>query len=221
MSSLVFYNQRTNMNYYPILLCFYILFTSFSCGVQNVPEQEGLKKDLQGLSVMYVASGCFWCVEAVYESVKGVAEAESGYSGGKTTDPTYQSIGTGKTGHAEAVKVYYNSEFVSFETLIKVFYNSGDPTTLNKQGPDRGSQYRSILFYQNEEEKEAIKRLTKKFQSEFEDPIITEVLPFEKFYIAEEYHQNFEKRNPSNSYVRAVSIPRLLRFQAKMPEILK
>jgi len=209
------------MKYYPLLFSFFILFSSFSCGVNSVPAKPNKIDNLEAYSVMYVASGCFWCVEAVYESVKGVIEAESGYSAGETDNPTYQTIGTGTTGHAEAVKIYYDPELVTFTTLIEVFYNSGDPTTPNRQGPDKGTQYRSILFYQTEEEKKIIEQVTAEFVPQFENPIVTEILKFEEFYIAEEYHQNFEKRNPSNSYVRAVSIPRLNRFKAKMPEILK
>jgi len=209
------------MNYYLIFFSLYILFSSFSCGVNNVPEESTKAENLEEYQVMYVASGCFWCVEAVYESVKGVIEAESGYSGGETDNPTYQSIGTGRTGHAEAVKVYYDTEKVSFRTLVEVFYNSGDPTTPNRQGPDSGSQYRSILFYETAEEKKTIEEVTKEFSSQFDKPIITEILEFEKFYMGEEYHQNFESRNPNNPYVKAVSIPRLNRFKAKMPEVLK
>jgi len=209
------------MKFYLFLFSLYITLSSFSCGVKSVPGESQSLLDLEKASVAYVASGCFWCVEAVYESVKGVIEAESGYSGGNTDDPTYQTIGTGTTGHAETVKIYYDPDVLSFETLVKVFYNSGDPTTLNQQGPDKGTQYRSILFYQSEEEKETIERVTESFRSVFKDEISTEISAFKKFYIAEEYHQNFEKRNPSNRYVQAVSIPRLKKFKAKMPEILK
>ena len=170
----------------------------------------------------YFASGCFWCVEAVFESVKGVKEAESGYSGGIIKNPSYEQICTGKLRHAEAVKVIYNPEVVSYSTLVDVFFNSHDPSTLNRQGPDSGPQYRSIAFYQNEKEKQII---TNKIKALLEGKrflkITTEVKPFEVFYKAEEYHQDYEKRNPNNSYVRAVSLPRLNAFKARMPEVLK
>jgi len=187
------------------------------------PSAEKSTKNLEDLSTAYFASGCFWCVEAVYESVKGVEEAVSGYEGGHTDNPTYRAIGTGKTGHAEAVEVYYDPEVVSYNTLLKVFFGSGDPTTLNKQGPDRGTQYRSIIFYKNEEEKmQAEKMIAQKTADKvFDNPIITEVIPHSKFYKAEDYHQDYEKLNPTNPYVRSVSIPRLKRFQAKFPELLK
>ena len=179
---------------------------------------EMQKKD----KVAYFASGCFWCVEAIFESVEGVREAVSGYAGGNTINPTYQKIGTGTTGHAEAVAVYYNPEKVSFKTLVDVFFGSHDPTTKNGQHPDYGSQYRSIAFYTNEKEKQIIKAAIKKLNKEvYNGKIVTEVTEHTKFYVAEEYHQNFEKRNPYNSYVRNVSIPRLKRFQKKFPGILK
>jgi peptide-methionine (S)-S-oxide reductase len=172
--------------------------------------------------VAYFASGCFWCVEAIFESVAGVEEAVSGYAGGFTKDPTYESIGTGKTGHAEAVAVYYNPEKVSFETLVKVFFGSHDPTTVNGQKPDYGTQYRSIAFYENDKEKGIIENTISKLNEEFySGKIATEVTKLSKFYEAEEYHQDFEKRNPNQGYVKAVSVPRLNKFKKKFPYLLK
>jgi len=171
--------------------------------------------------VAYFASGCFWCVEAVFESVKGVEEAFSGYAGGFTDNPTYQSIGTGKTGHAEAVAVYYNPAEVSFETLVTVFFGSHDPTTVNGQKPDYGTQYRSIAFYKTEAQKTIIDNAIAELQKQHTKKIATEVTLFTKFYKAEDYHQDFERRNPNQGYVKAVSIPRLNRFKKKFPELLK
>lgn len=172
--------------------------------------------------VAYFASGCFWCVEAIFESVRGVEEAVSGYAGGDTKNPTYQRIGTGRTGHAETVAVYYNPKVVSFETLVKVFFGSHNPTTVNGQHPDYGTQYRSIAFYTNDKEKTIISKMIFDLNKEkYNGKIATEVIQLKKFYKAEEYHQDFEKRNPNQSYVRAVSIPRLNRFKAKFPELLK
>ena len=195
----------------------------FSCGTTTSQNNKEWKsdKDLSGYSTAYFASGCFWCVEAVYESVEGVAESISGYSGGHTENPTYESSNTGRTGHAEAVEIYYDPEVVSFETLVKVYYASQDPTQVNGQGPDRGSQYRSIIFYQNDEEKRIAEQYKKAVAQELDKPVATEIVPFEKFWIAEDYHQDFEKRNPNQRYVLAVSVPRLKRFQAKHPELLK
>lgn len=172
--------------------------------------------------VAYFASGCFWCVEAIFESVEGVSEAVSGYAGGHTDNPTYNSIGTGRTGHAETVAVYYDPQKVSFKTLVDVFFGSHNPTTKNGQHPDYGTQYRSIAFYSNDEEKKIIEDAIEKLNKEkYNGKIATEVTKHKKFYEAEAYHQNYEKRNPYNSYVRNVSIPRLNRFKKKFPHLLK
>lgn len=180
----------------------------------EVPPQDGLKR-------AYFASGCFWCVEAVFESVKGVKEAISGYSGGHTKNPTYEESNTGRTGHAEAVEVIYDPEIVDFSTLTDVFFGSMDPTQRNGQGPDIGSQYRSIIFFQNQQQKQIIEEKIKDLASEYTKPIAVEVLPFQKFWKAEAYHQNYERRNPNDRYIQNVSIPRINRFKAKFPELLK
>lgn len=174
------------------------------------------------LKTAYFASGCFWCVEAIYESVNGVEEAVSGYSGGHTTNPTYRSINTGKTGHAETVAVYYNPKKVSFKDLVVVYFASHDPTTKNGQHPDYGSQYRSIAFYKNEKERKIIQQAINKLNKEkYNGKIVTEVKKFHKFYKAETYHQDYEKLNPANPYIMNISIPRLKRFQKKLPELIK
>lgn len=189
----------------------------------NAPLAIATEQDLSNYSVAYFASGCFWCVEAVFESVRGVKEAVSGYSGGTTDNPTYRSIGTGTTGHAEAVAVHYDPSLVSFQDLLVVFFDSQDPTTSNRQGPDYGSQYRSIAFYQNDEERSLIEAYIKELDASgvYDAPIVTEVTKFEKFFEAEDYHQNYERLNPNEPYVKGVSIPRLNRFKAKHPELLK
>jgi peptide-methionine (S)-S-oxide reductase len=179
-----------------------------------------MNQDLDSLQTAYFASGCFWCVEAVFESVKGVQEAESGYSGGASKNPTYEEICTGRSGHAESVKVYYDSSIVSYETLVDVFFNSHDPSTLNRQGPDSGTQYRSAIFYETDEERKIAKAAIKKLRSNG-TRVTTEVTPLDVFWIAEDYHQDYERNHPNQSYVRAVSIPRLNAFKAKMPEVLK
>jgi peptide-methionine (S)-S-oxide reductase len=177
----------------------------------------------QGMKKAYFASGCFWCVEAIYESVKGVSETYSGYAGGLTKNPNYTQIGTGRTGHAEAVEVIYDPKIVSFETLVLVFFGSHDPTTANRQGPDYGSQYRSIAFYTSDQEREIIQDYIQTLEEGryFSKEIVTEIKPLEKFYYAEEYHQDYEKNNPNNPYVKQVSIPRLLKFKKQYPELLK
>lgn len=178
--------------------------------------------DTEGLSRAYFASGCFWCVEAVYESVKGVEESLSGYAGGHTENPTYEQSNTGKTGHAEAVEIFYDPDVVSFATLVDVYFGSQNVTQVNGQGPDRGSQYRSIIFYQNEEEKriidEKIAALNKELAPE---KVAAEVMPFERFWLGEDYHQDYERLHPNQRYIQGVSVPRLKKFQAKFPDILK
>ena len=173
------------------------------------------------LATAYFASGCFWCVEAVYESVKGVREVISGYAGGHTKNPTYEESNTGKTGHAEAVEVIYDPATVSFSSLVDVYFGSQNPTQVNGQGPDNGSQYRSIIFYNNEAEKKIIEEKKAALAKQLNATIAAEVMPFEKFWRAEEYHQDYEKLHPNNPYIQNVSIPRLNRFKKKFPELLK
>ncbi|WP_373057022.1 peptide-methionine (S)-S-oxide reductase MsrA [Zunongwangia sp. H14] len=180
----------------------------------EVPGQDGLKR-------AYFSSGCFWCVEAIYESVKGVKEAISGYAGGHTKNPTYEESNTGRTGHAESVEVIYDPDVVDFRTLVRVYFGSQDPTQVNGQGPDIGSQYRSIIFYQNQEQKEIIEEVKAEVAKEFNEPIAAEILPFQKFWKAEAYHQNYEENHPENPYIQNVSIPRINRFKNKFPELLK
>ncbi len=190
---------------------------------RQTATQKPTQAELAKLSKAYFASGCFWCVEAVFESVKGVKEAVSGYAGGTEKNPTYRQVSAGSTGHTETVEVYYDPEVVSYETLVKVYYGSHDPTTVNGQHPDYGSQYRSVIFYTNEAEKEIAEAFKAKLDAsgEYSAPIATEIVPYVKFWPAEDYHQDYEKNNPNQGYVRSVSIPRLKRFQAKFPELLK
>ena len=180
----------------------------------EVPMKNGKAK-------AYFASGCFWCVEAIYESVKGVDEVINGYSGGYTSNPTYEASNTGRTGHAEAVEVIYDPQVISFATLVDVYFASQNPTQINGQGPDNGSQYRSIIFYQNDNQKQIILKKKEALSKILNKEVAAEVYPFQKFWKAEDYHQNYEKLHPENRYVQGVSVPRLNRFKAKMPELLK
>lgn len=190
---------------------------------EQAPVQQVLQKPIDGLSKAVFASGCFWCVEAVFESVTGVEEVISGYAGGDANTANYSDVSAGRTKHAEAVEVYYDPEVITYETLLEVFFGSQDPTTLNRQGPDAGTQYRSAIFYQNDEELRQAKAYITKLEADkvFAKPITTTLEPLEKFYAAEEYHQDFEARNPNQSYVKAVSVPRLKKFQKKYPHLLK
>lgn len=180
-------------------------------------------EELQEYETAYFASGCFWCVEAIFESVKGVKEVVSGYSGGPETNPSYEQVAYGRTGHAEAVEVFYDPLEISFFQLVQVFFGSHDPTSLNRQGPDRGAQYRSIAFYKDDKQKKVIETYIKALEDNkvYDQPIVTQVVPFEVFYKAEEYHQDYERKNPNNGYIQNISIPRLNRFKKNFPEYLK
>jgi len=170
------------------------------------------------------AEGCFWHAEAVFESVKGVQEAVSGYAGGTTKNPTYEDVGTETTGHAETVNVYYDSSVIDYPTLLKVFFASQDPTQVNGQGPDLGSSYRSIAFYRNATEKKEIEDYIANLTAsgKYNKPIATQVVPFTVFWRAEDYHQDYIQHHPTgNPYVENVSIPDVKEFQAKFPELIK
>lgn len=189
---------------------------------QEVANQKPVEVAMQnGKAKAYFASGCFWCVEAIYEHVKGVDEVINGYSGGHTKNPTYESSNTGRTGHAEAVEVIYDPEVVSFATLVDVYFGSQDVTQVNGQGNDRGSQYRSIIFYQNDAQKKIIEEKKSALAKKLNEKIAAEVYPFQKFWVAEDYHQNYERLHPNDGYIRNVSVPRLNRFKSKFPELLK
>ncbi len=181
----------------------------------QVPMQDGLKR-------AYFASGCFWCVEVIYESVKGVKEVYSGYSGGHTNNPSYEDSNTGQTGHAEAVEVIYDPQKVTFNQLLDVYFGSQNITQVNGQENDHGPQYRSIVFYQNKEEKKLIKAKIDSINKKLKKgKVAAEVKPFRKFWKAEAYHQDYVKLHPENPYVQNTSIPRLKRFQKKHPELVK
>lgn len=209
--------------FFGISLAFSLLI---SCAQSPVSASEKNTAErsvsLDSLQVAYFASGCFWCVEAVFESVEGVHEAISGYAGGDEKNPTYYSVSAGNSGHTETVQVYYDSSKVSYTTLLSVFFNSHDPSTLNRQGPDSGTQYRSAIFYQTDEEKLLIDSYIEALKNARTfSKITTEIAPLDIFYKAEEYHQDYERLNPNQGYVKAVSIPRLNKFKEKMPEVLK
>lgn len=202
----------------------------FSC--QNTAQNNKNKEAIEnaqpvevaiknGKARAYFASGCFWCVEAVFESVIGVEESISGYSGGHTKSPTYKASNTGKTGHAEAVEIIYDPKIITFETLVDVYFGSQNVTQVNGQGNDRGSQYRSIIFYQNEAQKQIILKKKAALAKELDVKIAAEVYPFQKFWVAEDYHQNYERLHPDHPYIKNVSVPRLNRFKAKFPELIK
>ncbi|HWP57340.1 MAG TPA: peptide-methionine (S)-S-oxide reductase MsrA [Candidatus Acidoferrales bacterium] len=162
-----------------------------------------------------LAGGCFWCLEAVYDEVKGVESVESGYTGGSVANPTYEEVCTGRTGHAEAVRITFDPEVISYRELLEIFFAIHDPTTLNRQGNDVGTQYRSAIFYHSPEQKKAAEEMIETLAREkvFANPIVTEVVPAETFYAAEDYHQEYFARNPFQPYCVYVVSPKLAKFR--------
>lgn len=204
---------------YLLSVCF--LFSVNSC------DSEGEAKTLtdepvpESADTAYFAGGCFWCVEASFDQIEGVYEALSGYSGGNMENPTYKLVSAGKTNHAESVMVIYEPRSINYATLLDIFFTAHDPTQLNRQGPDVGIQYRSAIFYTSEEEKNTIDQKTEALQANYGDKIVTEVTPFKAFYVAEEYHQNYEVNHPDNPYIKNVSQPKIERVAREFKDILK
>ena len=167
--------------------------------------------------------GCFWCTEAIFKSLKGVEAVESGYSGGKVKNPTYKEICTGETGHAEVIQITFDPKVISFRELLEVFWETHDPTTLNRQGADVGTQYRSVVFYHSPQQKE----LTKKYKAElnkenvFGKPVVTEITALEKFWPAEKYHQDYYENNSTQGYCQFVIVPKLQKFRKVFKDKLK
>jgi peptide-methionine (S)-S-oxide reductase len=195
-----------------------IITLFFACEAQKKKDNSVKNIKLvapQGRAIAAFAEGCFWCSEHIFEAVVGVDSAVSGYAGGTTPNPTYELVNTETTGHAETVLVYYNPFVISYAELTKVFFTSHDPTTPDQQGPDKGSSYRSILFYQTTEEKTLANEAQKNFSSSglYKKPIVTEIKKLTTFYRAEQYHQDYIEHNPTNPYVRNVSIPRFELFK--------
>ncbi|RIH63143.1 peptide-methionine (S)-S-oxide reductase [Mariniphaga sediminis] len=176
-----------------------------------------------GLEKATLGGGCFWCTEAVYKELKGVVKAVPGYSGGHIKNPSYREVCTGRTGHAEVVQITFNPKEVSFAEILEVFFLTHDPTTLNRQGNDVGTQYRSAIFFHNEEQKQTAEKIIKRFEEEkvYDNPIVTEITPFDTFYLAEDYHHNYFERNKDQPYCQFVVAPKLEKFRKIFKEQLK
>jgi peptide-methionine (S)-S-oxide reductase len=201
------------------IIAFFSVITFSSC-VQSQGEKVSIplgsaKKPAGKESVATFSEGCFWHAEIVFQSLVGVRDAVSGYAGGTDTSPDYEKVSSGATGHAETVQVYYDSTKISFKTLVDALFASMDPTQLNRQGNDAGTEYRSIAFYRNANEKAIIDEAIKKINDskKYKNKVVTEVVAFTKFYPAEDYHQEYIYHNPGNGYVRMVSIPEYLKFK--------
>lgn len=201
-----------------IIIFSLLIFSLSSCAQPTVQSLHTSPK----FKTAYFAAGCFWCVEAVFESIKGVEDVTSGYAGGKEKNPTYELICSGNSMHAETIKITYDSTIINYDTLLVAFFGSHDPSTLNQQGPDFGPQYRSVIFYQSLKEKQQAERyITRLIQQKVHAQITTELTPFSVFYPAEIYHQDYEKNNPNNRYIQLVSKKRVEKFKKKLPHLLK
>lgn len=170
-----------------------------------------------------LAGGCFWCIEAVFDDLNGVLSVESGYSGGAAPNPTYQQVCTGATGHAEVAQIAFDPNVISYRDLLRVFFTVHDPTTLNRQGNDVGTQYRSAIFYHDDEQKKIAEQVVQEITAEkiWSKPIVTEVTPFKEFYKAEDYHQEYFANNPNQPYCQMVVAPKVAKFRAHYRDQLK
>ena len=202
-----------------------IVYMLFVCGVIIAQNKEITKgKNMEQKSeVATLGAGCFWCVEAIYQRLEGVEKVESGYSGGTVKNPSYEQVCTGRTGHAEVIQVTFDTKKLSYKELLQVFFKTHDPTTLNKQGADVGTQYRSAIFYHNDEQKKIAEQVKKETDAAkiWDDPIVTEISPFTSFYKAEEYHQDYYNQNSFQPYCMMVINPKLSKFKKEFSNKLK
>lgn len=196
--------------------------TDYNSAIEN-SISESIQQSFSDLDTATFAGGCFWCIEAAFEQIKGVKEAVSGYSGGKQKNPTYKEVSYGKTDHAEAVQIYFDPEIVSYETLLDIFFVAHDPTQLNRQGPDVGEQYRSAIFYHNDQQKEWVDQKIAQLEKDgiYSRPIVTQVVPYDKFWMAEAYHQDYEEHHPNDRYIQNVSRPKINKVRRTFKDLLK
>ena len=181
----------------------------------SIKQNNGImdKENESDIETSILGGGCFWCTEAVFERVKGIKEVISGYAGGDILNPTYEQICTGTTGHAEVIKIIYEPKVISYERILQIFAECHDPTTLNRQGADVGTQYRSTIMYLSESQENAAKLWKESLSDKYEDPVVTEIVPAPKFYKAEEYHQDYYTKNPNQGYCSVVIRPKLKKLK--------
>lgn len=204
------------------------LLLGISCSSQSAKQQNTTDMSNNpgeiptGLSTVTLGGGCFWCTEAVFKRVKGVYNVTSGYSGGGISNPTYREVTSGLTGHAEVIQIQYNPEEVNFIDLLEIFFKTHDPTTLNRQGADVGTQYRSVIFYNNDDQKQQAEKVKQDLDNAniWDNPMVTEIAPLEAFYKAEEYHQDYFAKNPNQGYCQFVITPKLNKLEALFKEYL-
>ena len=198
----------------------FLLILLFSLGItaQNKPNKSNTN-----LETITLGGGCYWCIEAIFENLNGVKTVVSGFSGGKTTNPSYEEVCTGKTGHAEVVQITYDKTKTNLDEILKVFFTVHDPTTLNRQGADVGTQYRSVIFYNNENQKKTAEDIINDLNKNkvYNSPIVTKVEPFKNFYKAEDYHQDYFANNANKPYCRLVIQPKLEKFEKVFKDRLK
>jgi peptide-methionine (S)-S-oxide reductase len=206
-------------------LLFLFFIAIFSCKDNSKANATLIINAMEqnNVDTVTLGAGCFWCVEAVFQRLKGVESVQSGYSGGTIKNPSYKEICTGKTGHAEVIQIIYNSDTISFENILEVFFQTHDPTTLNRQGNDAGTQYRSVIFYHNEKQKDIAEDILKALDlsGAFTSKIVTEISPAQAFYLAEEYHQNYYNENSSQGYCSFVIKPKIDKLEKVFKDRLK
>lgn len=212
--------MKIQINLIVILLMGLLIITSVKA--QNRDNNNG-KSDMDNLEKATFGSGCFWCSEAIYERVDGVVSVTSGYAGGTVENPTYEQVCTGTTGHAEVIQITYDHRIINYDALLEIFWKTHDPTTLNRQGNDVGTQYRSVIFYHNEKQKQLAEKY--KFELDksgaWDNPIVTQIVPFTTFYKAEGYHQDYYENNPSQGYCAFVIAPKVEKFEKVFRDKLK
>lgn len=198
------------------LLILLVIFQIYS--IQTYAMNSSEKMD-----TITLGAGCFWCTEAVFQQIKGVVSVTSGYSGGKISNPTYREVSSGLTGHAEVIQLVYDKSVISLEDILKVFFRTHNPTTLNRQGADVGTQYRSAIFYHTDAQRKIAEKVKQNLNEAaiWEDSIVTEITPFKAFYKAEEYHQNYYNNNPNQGYCQFVIVPKLEKFNQLFEELKK
>ncbi|RPD98619.1 peptide-methionine (S)-S-oxide reductase [Aureibaculum marinum] len=205
-----------------------LLTTFFACNLKAEQQRETTKlimnqETIEGKELATFGNGCFWCTEAIFQQLKGVSSVEAAYAGGNVKNPTYKEVCTGTTGHAEVLRIVFDPKIISYSELLEVFFSTHDPTTLNRQGADVGTQYRSVIFYHNDEQKKAAEAMITALEKEnvFDDPIVTEVTALNNYYPAENYHQNYYNNNKNEGYCRAVINPKLEKFKKQYKNKLK
>lgn len=203
------------------LIC--VILASCNQSKAKVMEQNHSTENLQNYELATFGGGCFWCTEAMFDQLNGVISVESGYAGGHVANPTYEEVCTDETGHAEVIRIVFDPRKIDYEFLLEVFFHTHDPTTLNRQGADVGKQYRSVVFYHSESQKETAEKLIQTLDNEgvFDKKIVTKIEPISNYYPAENYHQNYFENNPQNAYCNAVVSPKVAKFKKKYAEHLK